>query len=323
MAIKKLYHNVPSCTGVSSIRINESFGSTVSQAQIECYDTSLELGDAISFNMGYVSDNGKIFTGYVMGLERSLPGAKTTITCEDILCRAVDFYMASDNPDEPWHRHNIKTEDLIEALLNEAGITNYTHNIPLSVTWGINAKGVEFNLTSCWIAMKTVIDALAWHIYADRNGQVHLTDDHPYVEGGDTPSYSWNSANGDMLAVTYRSNTDDLRNRVVVYGLNNLTASASAISPYLPIDYYKTAVIATIIIDSASVAQQTANLNLARFNRLTDSASIQVEGNWNIQPRQFCTAVDTYTGISGDWFISQVEHSMSDSGYTCALTLTR
>lgn len=323
MAVKQLYHNIPNCTGISNVRVTESFNSTVSTAQIECYDTSLELGDSITFNMGYVGDNGKIFTGYVMGLERNLPSAKTTITCEDILARAVDFYMASDNPEEPWHRHSISTEDLIEVLLAEAGITNYTHNVPLSVTWGINPKGVEFNLTTVWIAMKTVIDALAWHIYADRDGQVHLTGDHPYWETGDVVSYSWDSANGDLLAVSYRSNTDDLRNRVVVYGLNNLSASASAVSPYLPTDYYKTAIIATIIIESVSVAQQTADLNLERFNRLTDSASITVEGDWNIQPRQFATVTDVYTGISGDWFIMQVEHSMDNTGYTTSMMLTR
>jgi hypothetical protein len=108
-----------------------------------------------------------------------------------------------------------------------------------------------------------------------------------------------------------------------VYGASGVTATASAVSPYLPAGFYKTAVLATPVITNNSLAQQTADLNLARFNRLTETLSMQVEGDWRITPRLFTTVTESFVGASGDWFIFQVEHSFGKQGYVCNLTLTR
>jgi hypothetical protein len=123
--------------------------------------------------------------------------------------------------------------------------------------------------------------------------------------------------------LTYAKSAEELRNRVVVYGIENISASASASSPYLPSGFYKTAVVATPIITNHGQAQQIADLNLARFNRLTESLNLQVEGNYRITPRLWADITNSYLGISGDWFIYQVEHSFDSSGYVCNITATR
>lgn len=322
--IRLLYHNLgATCEGVLAVRVSESYANACAQARIECHESSLSLGDSITIDLGFTTDYGKVFTGYVRRIEKNLPNATTIITCEDVMSKAVDYFMASDSPEAPYKKFNIKTEDLVEDLLDQADITNYSHDVPLDVTWGITNAGVEFNLVTVWQAIQQITGALAWHCYADRDGEVHLNDRHPYVEGGDTPDYTFSRVAGDLLAVSYEASADQLRNRVVVYGLNNLSATASASSSYLPGGFYKTAVIATPIIDSQSLAQQTANLNLARFNRLTESAEIQIEGNWEVTARQICTITESYTGLTGDWFIHSVEHSFGPAGYVSNLLVTR
>lgn len=324
MTIKYLDYVLAGVSQLQNITVKESYSSAISQAIIECYSTSLDLGDSVEIQIGFTGDIGKVFEGHVKDIQKDLPDVKTTIICEDELGKAVDYFMASDNPEEPFSRSNISTEDLVEDILNGAGITNYTTNVPLNVTWGTGGSKVEFNLTTAWLAAKTISDALAWHIYADRNGQVHLTDDHPYIEGGDSPSFTWTVPTTDnIIAIGYSKSAEELRNKVVVYGAENVSATASASSPYLPAGFYKTAVLATPVITNHSLAQQAADLNLAKFNRLTESLSLQVEGDWRITPRLFATVTSSYLGVSGDWFIYQVDHTFGQTGYVTNITLVR
>lgn len=322
MAVKQLTHNISNVTNVTAIRVREAFNAAMSQAQIECYDTTYDIGDSISFNMGFDTDSGKIFTGYVSDIRREIPDPKVTITCEDELYKASEYFLASDNPEEPFSRNNIKTEDLVEDILNEASITNYTSNVPLEVIWGTKGT-VEFNLVTAWQAAKNIADALAWHIYADRNGQVHLVERHPYVEAGDSADFTWTTATNNLISLGYGKSVANLRNRVVVYGLDNLSRTASAVSPYLPAGFYKTAVLATPIIDTGSLANKVANYNLELLNRLTETLQVRVEGDYEITPRLFADITESFTGVSGLWFIYAVEHTIDQAGYVCNVTLTR
>jgi hypothetical protein len=322
MTVKVFTHNISNVTDVTAIRIRESYNAATSQAQIECYDTTLELGDSIGFSMGFSGDSGKIFQGYVSDIVQEIPDPKVTITCEDELYKASEYFLASDDPENPFSRNNILTEDLVEDILNEASITNYTSNVPLSVTWGTRGT-VEFNLVTAWQAAKNIADALAWNIYADRNGQVHLVERHPYVEGGDSADFTWTVAANDLLSLSYAKSVANLRNRVVVYGLDNLSRTASTSSPYLPAGFYKSAVLATPIIDTGSLAQRVADYNLELLNRLTETLQVQVEGDYSITPRLFADITESFTGTTGLWFIYAVEHVMDQSGYICNVTLTR
>jgi hypothetical protein len=324
MPVKTLAHTVPSVTGLISVTVTESYDAALSQAVIECYTTTLSLGDAISFNLGFAGDTGKVFTGFVRNIQQDLPGATTTIICEDVMSKAVDFFIAADDPQNPFQRFNIETGDLVEDVLNLADITSFSKSLPFTVTWATGIVPVEFNLVSAFDAAKGIMDVPAFHMYADRNGVVNLVSRRPYDEGGDSASFTWSSASDDLLSIAYEKSADNLRNRVVVYGITDVTASASAGSPHLPVGFTKTAVIATPIITSNSIAQTAADRNLAGLNRLTEGLNIQIEGNHAVQPRLFATVTDTYLGISGLWFIYRVEHRFSSqNGYIQNITLTR
>jgi hypothetical protein len=325
-APKILSHTVPSVTGLTGITVTEAYNSTMSQAIIETYDTSLSLGDSIGFNMGFDGDSGKIFQGYVRNIEAGLPAASNRIICEDELAKATDYFMASDDPQAPFERSNIQTEDLVEDILNEAQITSFTATPPLSVTWGTKGT-IEFNLVTAWQAATTIVGALAWHLYADRTGTVRLIDRPPYIVGGDTADFTWNLASEKILALGHTRSTDNLRNRVVVYGQENITAVDSAVSPYLPAGFYKTAVIATQAIDSQAQANEAASSNLDLMNRLTESLQLEVEGDYRIEPRKIVNVVvndaPISLAVSGLWFVYQVEHRLDQSGYRCNVTLVK
>ena len=321
-----LTHTIPNITGLLSITVTEAYNSTMSQAIIECYDTSLSLGDSISFNMGYSGDSGKIFTGYVRNIDTSLPGASNRIICEDELAKATDYFIAANDPQNPLSYSNQKTEDIVQNILSQAQISSFSSNVPLEVIWGTKGS-LEFNLVTAWQAADTLVGALAWHLYAGRNGTVNLINRPPYFVSGDTADFTWNLTSEDILVLSHIRSTKNLRNRVVVYGKENITGIASASSPYLPGGFYKTAVIATQAIDSSSQANTAASNNLALMNRLTESLSLQIEGDYQIEPRKFAQVVvedtDISMDISGLWFIYQVEHRLDQSGYICNATLVK
>jgi len=123
--------------------------------------------------------------------------------------------------------------------------------------------------------------------------------------------------------INHTQSTEGLRNRVVAYGKNNISATAKTSSPYLPAGFYKTAVLATPILDTTSLCQTAANYNLDLYNRLTESLTIQITGDWNVKPRLFATITESFTGVDGNWFIYQVEHNLGKEGYVQNVTLTK
>lgn len=324
MTVRNVYYSVTNTYQIRNISVKESYDSFINQAIIQADSTSLDLGDSATVTIGYDTDNGLVLTGYVTSIRERVPAGGYTITIEDELYKAEEYFMASNNPDAPFSRSNILTQHLVRDLLEEAEITNFSWDVPLSVTWGTGGTSVEFNLVSVADAVRTIVDALAWHIYTQRDGDVWLVERHSYVEAGDTPSFTWSTASGDkILVASHDKSVENLRNRIVVYGSSGISRTSSASSPYLPANFYKTAVIATPVITSGSQAKQIADLNLDNMNRLTELLAIQLEGDWNVKPRDIATVTISELGIDDDWFIYSVDHQISQAGYLMNLVLTR
>lgn len=310
---------------LEAVVINQAYNTPVASAVITAYDTTLDLGDSINISLGYDGSNTKVFEGYVINIQRSIPKHTIEITCEDVLTKATNYFIAADDPEDPLTYSNIKSEDYVENILAEAEITNYEADVPLSFTWATDAPA-EVNLVTAWQAASEMAEMLAWHIYADKNGKVWFTDRRPYVMAGDSASFSWSEVGGDFLALSYTKSTEELRNRVVVYGQKGIKATASQSSPHLySASYYKTAVIAHPLIQTQSQAQRTADYNLELYNRLTEVLNAQVEGDPDIEARKIATVTGgTFTGIgTDDWFIYQCSHKFSPQGYTTDMVMVK
>lgn len=320
-----------SITGVSAgdliqASVSESYNTPCRGASLTVEDTTLGLGDLVTINVGYDDSNTKIFYGYVEDISKAVPAHEITITCQDILTKAANYFIVSDDPEDPITYSSILSEDYVESILALAEITNFEADVPGSFTWGTDAPA-EVNLVSAWAAANEMASMLAWHIHSDRNGKVWFTDRRPYIMGGDSADFTWDETAGtNVLSLMYRQSTEETRNRVVVYGREGVYATASQARGDILYSntYYKTAVIGHPLIQTQSLAQTTANYNLELYNRLTETINLSVEGDPDIEVNKIAEVIGSaFTTVSGLWFIYQCNHKFGQQGYTVDMILTK
>lgn len=303
------------CSNIQSAVVTDSYVASTSTATIICANSNRDVGDSIEVSLGYTGNKPKVFEGYVKSVELKEPERLYTITAANVLIRAVDYFLASTNPDTPFSRNHISAENLVGDLMAEAGITNYTGQAS-GLTLGIE-DDIEVNLASAYDFSRFLADLLAFHIYADVNGKVHFDDTKPYPTGGGSVA-TLNKTN--TISMVYSESDRDLRNRVVVYGSDGIFASSQQSSPHLPSGFYKSVVIASpTIIHSSSVAKQIANYNLNKLNRLTKRVSIAAIGNPSIQCRDNVQVVNSDLGLNDTAFVYSVEHNFSKAGYITSI----
>jgi len=317
-----LYATCTSTTGIISVTYSDSHVSPVSTAVVSAINTSLDIGNSVTVYIGYVGDNFKAITGYVKNIEFKEPERFYTITISNVLIRAVDFFIASENPDAPFSRQNILAENLIGDLLELAGLTNYTPE-STSFTFAISTP-VEVNLTGCYDYCKFLSDIIAFTLYADNDGEVHLINRRPYPVGAEPADYTFDVADGKILEASYGISDANIRNKVIVYGSAGIHKTASATSPYLPAGFYRTIVVAAPgVIDSNSMAQQAADYNLDLLNRLTQKVNLTMVGTTGVVPRTIATVTVPDIGVSGKWYVYAVEHNWSKAGYLLSIELRK
>lgn len=319
MTIKVLTATCTSTSNIISISVSDSHVAATSTAIVTAISTSLSVGSSCTIHMGYVGDTFKAITGYVKQVEVKEPDKFYTITIANAMIRAVDFFIAGSTPTDVFKRQNISAEDLVEDIMNLAGLTSFASD-STSFTFAIHTP-VEVNLTPAYDYAHFIANIIAYNLYADNDGTVQFRDRRPYPEGGDSSVYTITA--DEVVEVGHQISDRDIRNKVIVYGSGNIHAEASASSPYLPAGYYRTVVVAAPgVIDSQSMASQAASFNLSLLNRLTQSLSITIIGKTDLFARQCVTVNLPDLGISSEkWYIYSVEHNWSKAGYLTSLEL--
>lgn len=330
--MRKIRVEINGCGSIFSVDVVESHSAATSTAIVVCKDTSLSVGNHIQIKLGYYDgDFQTVFYGHVKMIEYNALEQTYTLTCSDVMSRAVDYYFAPENPDQPFKRSNISAEFLVRDILYEAGITIFDYQ-ETNFILGVNGTEAEIKLISAYDAAKSISDLVAWHLWADRNGVVHFRNRKPYVMYGtsgqpgdvadvDLP-YTIDRRNGNVLSLSKTISEKNLRNRVVVWGANGITAVASQSSPYLPPGFYKTVLFSHPMLATQELAQKTADYNLALLNRLTESVSVSLEGNPNLTSRATINVTDP--DINQRYYIYSCRHTVSaQSGYITELELTR
>lgn len=330
---------VTNTTTPIDIVVNQSHDSACSIATITSINTTLDVGDAVSVELGYDGSTSQVFSGYVKAKVLTTPDGLYTIVAHDIMTRAVDFFIVSTNPETGFTYSNITAHTLIQTVLEMAGLSSFDFDNTY-FTFGIE-NDVEVNLVTSYDYSRMISDIIAWMVWADQSGTIKLKNRKPYpMDGlsgqpGDVADVSVGTyTDSDIFTMDYPSfNERDLRNKIVIYGANDLYADASQATSYdpatdtyrqiLPSGYYKTSVLASPIIDSQSFAQDACDYNLARLNRLTYEVPITIEGDQSLEARTVLTLNSTKTGASGDWYIYQLEHIWNKSGYKTSMVLRK
>lgn len=315
-----LYVSINGCSDILAVSVTDSHSAPTATASITCLSSSLDVGDSVTINLGYNSNNNRVFSGYVKSVQRSQSPTQYEISCANAMIRAVDFFIVSDNPLSPYSKEHITAEDLVEDLMGLAGLSNYDGDTS-HFTFATNGEPLEVNLASTYDFCKMVADLLAWAIYADDDGKVHFTDRKPYPNG-DSSVATLNDTN--LLSVSYWRSDRDLRNKVVVYGSEGVYAKAQASSPYLPSGFYKSVVFASpTLVSTKSMAQSIANYNLTKLNRLTIGGSATIIGDPTISCRNCVAVSKSDIGMSGQFYVYGLEHDWSKDGYRTNLDLRK
>ena len=323
--VKTLYCDVTGTDGMISASIDDDYSQPCRSAVVECLSTSLSLGDEVTVDMGYTDEHEELFVGYVVekAVKRTGGGVSWSMRLRDKLWRAMAYFIASDNPEEPLTYSNIPSENLVNAMLTIAGVPGpYVLDSP-GFTFAPE-EPLEVQLVSAWDMISRVCDLIAWHCYDDR-GVIRFLDRKPYSMPGDTSIYTFITGNeGRILSIEPLAiSSDKIRNRVVVYGDEGIYASAQAESPFLPAGFYKTEVIAAPdLIDTQQMAQDIADYNLELLNRLEKTTTMRVAGTPSVSARSTVTVTEANTGVADDWFVYGCRHEWSTT-YTTSLTLSQ
>ncbi len=320
---------------ITAVNVATQHSQSVATATIQCQTTTKDIGDEINIDLGYNSSHGHIFKGFVKQIERTTPDNTYQITCHDVMSRAVDFFFVPDNPDAPFRRANIKAEDLIEDVLREAGLTSFDLDntfFTFAVTEGVYA---EVKLVSAYDYANGITDIIAWHMWADKVGEIQLRNRKPYWMAAGSPESSQPGFVADtalktlsdgiggsgIVQASYVEHERDLRNRIVVHGTPGTTAIAKSSSPHLPSGYYKSAALYWPILDSQSIADKSAAYNLLLLNRLTIGLNLTLEGDHELLAHEAVHATIDKLSIDDDYYIFYAEHNWSAKGYLTTLDL--
>lgn len=320
--MQTLYASCTNTSNIISVSYTDSHVAPTSTVTVVAGSTSLDIGDSVTVNIGYVGDYFRVLTGFVKNIEHSEPEEKYTITMSNVMARAIDFFIASSDPENPFSRRNITAEDLIQDLLELSGLTSFSM-ASTSFTFAIN-NPVEVNLVGCYDYCKFLANIIAYTLYADNDGVVHLINRRPYPVGAEPADYTITVTGDQIIENSYEKSDHDIRNKVIVYGTAGIHATASASSPYLPGGFYRTVVVsAPGVIDSQSMADQSADYNLELLNRLTQKVTITMVGQTGIVPRTIANVTISDLGITGKWYVYSVSHDWSKSGYTTTMELRK
>jgi hypothetical protein len=307
-------------TDVISVEINEAYKQPCARFRLETYDYgSFGLNDYITIDMGFVGSSGEVFQGFIDSISATRRPGVYEVIGRDVLKRAIDHWIVTTDLENPWSRSNISAEDLVQALLAEAGITTYSGDAS-SFTFGVSSPA-EFQIVSAWDAVERICMIIAWRCYA-KDGTVYFQNLKPEPSGVASKNLRVGNS-GNITNVKYEESTDNLRNKIVVFGKEGIYAEASAVSPYLPADFYKTAIVSSELIDLQSMADQAASYNLTLYNRLTEVASCDLLGLYDVRARDTINIIEPFTGLTGDWFVYSATHRLDQNGYTTQLHLTR
>lgn len=320
--------NLPILYEQGGVKVTEDFDAACVRWSVvtDSSGSQISTNDEVDIEMGFSGDTGTMMTdGLVDTVTASRPPGIYIVEGRDKLKKAVDYFIVEATMDKGdffnprFDNGSTAPHEIIDDILEECGLDLAWWDGDAGWEIGTADEGTPFQLVSAWDAIQQVAVIGVWKVWCDTSGSVHFNQVVPEPESSSGTLITGDS--GTLLSCRYSKSDDGLRNKVVVIGSPDgigdyYTATASASSPYLPDDFYKTAVISSDLIGSAAMAQDTADLNLTKFNKLTERVEFEAEGDHSVHVQDTLTISEAFTGVAGDWFIHTVTHTIDRNGYT-------
>jgi hypothetical protein len=303
-----------SSINIKSLSFSDGYKTPVTKLQFETDTASiLWLGKQVIASLTVGAISGQIFTGYVDDVSYTRFPGVYEVTASNELRLAKEHWLVPASLDNPWSRSNIAAENLVRDLLAEAGLTNYS-GITSGFTFGTSYPA-EFSIMSVLDAIEQINTILAYTLY-ENNATIYWRQIFPVPSG--TASFTFTN----FISINKTSGTENLRNKVVVFGKDGIRAESSAVSPYLPSGFYQTAIVSSELIDSQSMADQSASYNLQLYNKLTEQLKIDIEGEPRVKARDTVHITYAPLSIDEDWFVYSLQHTF-DETFTTSLILRK
>ena len=317
MPIRDISYNITvdgNSKNVSTASFSDAYKTPIAKFQFETNTASIDwLGKAVTASLAVGALDESVFAGFVDDVSYTrLPGTYA-VTASNNLRLAKEHWLVPSDLESPWSRSNIAAEDLVQALLSEAGISDYS-GASSGFTFGTSSPA-EFSLVSVLDAIEQINNILVYSIYM-------IGSTTYWQRVLPVPSGAPSSTLTDFISISRVTGTDNLRNKIVVFGKDGIKAEASAVSPYLPAGFYQTAIVSSALIDSQSMAQQSADYNLILYNKLTEQLKVDIEGDPRINVRDTVRITYSPLSIDEDWFVYSLQHSFDDT-FTTSMVLRK
>lgn len=308
------------CTNLQSLRISENWKSGAATFTAQTTDTVAAVpGAACTVSLGENSASLQL-TGYIDSLEVDYRTGVTQVVGRDIMRRAVEYFLApqSDGRAE-FYTTAVDFCTNVSNLLALAGLT-----LAPGASGYIAYPECPLVCMSVWDAVAQFTQLIAWRVWADHHGTLHMASDQLTVPA---PSHTIdNSAGGNttVMQSVLNLSSDETVNKVIVLGAQlTATHKAYGVATDLasPISWSKAAVISQGYIGSDAEAQDIADYNLSLYKPLTQIARVQILGGEDIFVGDGVEMTDG--DFDGDWLVYELIKEATKTGMLTSLTMRR
>ncbi len=312
------------------LEYHEDFNAASSTFTLVTNTSGFSINEAVNISMGYVGDTSVMMTGgFVDSITADRPPGTYRIEGRDRLKQATDFFIVEASMvEEDFFNPRLDNgssspEDIVGDILDECGLLTGQDLDSTGGAWtfGTAEEGTPFQLKTAWDAIQEVTMIGVWKVWVKPSGGIRFAQVIP--EPGVSSGSLTTGDSGNLLRVSYSKSDLNLRNKVVVIGapfpgpeFEYYTGTASAGSPYLPVGYYKTAVISTDLLTDGVECFNSAVLNRDKLNKLTEGITFVAEGDQDIHIMDTLNITEAFSGTSGSWFVDDITHSVDSNGYT-------
>jgi PKD repeat protein len=303
--------------GVTQIEWERSFDQNAATCRVYTpthYNFNPSAVSQIEIHEGYNGYMARTFTGFADDVDDERFPDKFGLVFRDVLKKAIDTWL--DDTGKTYT--NTQAHTAVADLLAYAGLGVNAGNTNFTIG---DVEPAKFKLVSIMDAVLQIGALIGWHVWATKDGTVQFQ----YKKPLPAASTLWTYTEGvDILKFKYTKTDRNLRNRAVVIGYNDIKATAQQGSPFVPTPpTYRTAIMASELIDTQSMANALSAWLVGDLNHLTESIEMDVVGNPLLDVGH--TVRVNFTsgrGASGNYFVFGIRSRMDGETGEYVMTLT-
>jgi hypothetical protein len=297
------------------VRIRFGFGQPVSLCALTLKERPdwLAFGQRVEVWLGYDGELRRRFTGFVENEGRSAWPHSKTITAAGYM----RFAERKSTVEVVYSSQSARA--IIADLLSRAGIP-YTSIYGDDTTLG-TIQDVVLKVGDTYLSLIQQIDA-PW-LCRTFDWLPDGTVRRQQITSLPTAAPKWTyTYPGNVLSISNPLTVRGIRNSVTVSGLDAVTSTWRADSPYIDPAHDEVHEVSSDLIETSGVASAVAALTMPTVNRMTRQVTIKVAGNPTLDPGDTISLDAPTVGIDAELlYLKELDEAFDEGGYFAQLTL--